>query len=49
MGVGISPTPRPPVPPGKNQYPFYRRLGKPQGWSGQVQKVLPPPLPGFDP
>jgi hypothetical protein len=26
---------------------MYRRLGGLQGWSGQVQKILPPP--GFDP
>jgi hypothetical protein len=26
--------------------PLYRRLGGPQGQSGQVQKILPPP--GFD-
>jgi hypothetical protein len=29
------------------RYPFYRRLGGPQGQSGQVQKISPPP--GFDP
>jgi hypothetical protein len=29
------------------QYPLYRRLGGPQGWSGWVQKILPPL--GFDP
>ena len=34
-------------PPGKTRYPLYRRLGGPQGWSGQVQKISPPP--GFDP
>ena len=33
--------------PGKNQYPLYRKLGRPQGQSGMVRKVLPPP--GFDP
>jgi hypothetical protein len=33
--------------PGKTQYQLYRRLGGPQGQSGQVQKILPPP--GFDP
>jgi hypothetical protein len=32
---------------GKTLYPLYRRLGEPQGRSGQVQKILP--LPGFDP
>jgi len=34
-------------PPGKTRYPFYRRLGGPQGRSGQVQKSHP--LLGFDP
>jgi hypothetical protein len=29
------------------QYPLYRRLVRPQGWSGWVLKVSPPP--GFDP
>jgi len=32
--------------PGNTQYPLYRRLGGPQDWSGQVQKILP--LPGLD-
>jgi hypothetical protein len=35
------------LPPGKTRYPLYRRLGGPQGQSGQVQKISPPP--GFDP
>ena len=35
------------LPLGKTQYPLYRRLGGPQGWSGQVRKISPPP--GFDP
>jgi hypothetical protein len=35
------------LPTGKTQYPLYRRLGGPQGRSGQVQKISPPP--GFDP
>jgi len=35
------------LPLGKTRYPLYRRLGGPQGWSGQVQKIPPPP--GFDP
>ena len=34
--------------PGKETwYPLYRRLGGPQGRSGRVQKISPPP--GFDP
>ena len=31
----------------KNWYPFYRRLDGPQGRSGNLRKVSPPP--GFDP
>ena len=34
------------LPPGKIRYPLYRRLGGPQGRSGQVRKISPPP--GFD-
>jgi hypothetical protein len=34
-------------PPGKTRYPLFRRLGGPQGWSGRVRKISPPP--GFDP
>ena len=32
---------------GKTLYPLYRRLGAPQGRSGQVRKISP--SPGFDP
>ena len=46
-GWGVSITPRTFFTPGKNRYPFYRRLGGPQGRSGQVQNILP--SPGFDP
>ena len=35
------------LPPGKNGYPLYRRLGGPKGRSGQVRKISP--LPAFDP
>ena len=35
------------LPPGKKRYPLYRRLGAPQGRSGQVRKISPPPV--FDP
>jgi len=35
------------LPPEKTWYPVYRRLGGPQGRSGQVQKISSPP--GFDP
>jgi hypothetical protein len=30
-------------PPGKTRYPLYRRLGGPQGRSGRVIKISPPP------
>jgi hypothetical protein len=30
------------LPQGKNRYPLYRRLGGPQGRSGQVRKISPP-------
>ena len=33
--------------PGKTRYPLYRRLGGPQGRSGRVRKIFPPP--GFYP
>ena len=42
-GWGVSVTPRPLF----TRYPLYRRLGGPQGRSGQVRKISPPP--GFDP
>ena len=35
------------LPPGKTRLPLYKRLGGPQGRSGQVRKISPPP--GFDP
>jgi hypothetical protein len=35
------------LPLGKTRYPLYRRLGGPQGRSGQVRKIWP--LLGFDP
>jgi hypothetical protein len=31
------------LPLGKTRYPLYRRLGGPQGRSGQVRKISPPP------
>ena len=34
-------------PLGKTRYPLYRRMGRPQGRSEQVRKILPPP--GFNP
>jgi hypothetical protein len=36
-----------PPPPGMTRYPFYKRLGRPQGQSGRVLKISP--APGFDP
>ena len=33
--------------PEKSRYPLYRRLSGPQGRSGQMWKISPPP--GFDP
>jgi hypothetical protein len=35
------------LPPGMTRYPLYRRLDRPQGRSGRVLKISPPP--GFDP
>jgi hypothetical protein len=29
------------LPPGKSQYPLYKRLGRPQGRSGRVRKISP--------
>jgi len=29
------------LPPGKTRYPFYRRLGGPQAWSGWVENLVP--------
>ena len=46
-GWGLSVTPRSLFTPEKTWYPLYRRMGGPQGRSGQVQKISPPP--GFDP
>jgi hypothetical protein len=31
------------LPPGKNRYPLYRKLGGPQGRSGRVHKISVPP------
>jgi hypothetical protein len=35
------------LPLGKTRYPLYRVLGGPQGRSGRVRKISPPP--GFGP
>jgi len=45
-GWGVSVTPRPFFTSIKTRYPLYRRLGGPQGRSGQVRYISPPP--GFD-
>ena len=34
------------LPPAKTRYPLYRRLGGPQGRSGQAENLAPP---GLDP
>ena len=44
---GSASRPGRPLPPGKTQYPFKRRLGGLQGESGQVPKISPPT--SFDP
>jgi len=41
-GDGSASGPGRSLPPGKTRYPLYRRLGGPQGWSGQVRKNLVP-------
>jgi len=46
MGVGGQIDVPASLPPGKNWYPLYRRLGGPQGRSGRVLKISP--TPGFD-
>jgi len=39
-GEGSASLPGRSSPRGKNRYPLYRRLGRPQGWSG-VENLLP--------
>jgi hypothetical protein len=46
-GEGSASRPGRSLPPGENRYPLYRRLGGPQGRSGQVRKISPPQR--FDP
>ena len=29
------------LPPGKNRYPYYRRLSGPQGRSGRAERLVP--------
>ena len=47
MGVSGQRHARAALPPGKTRYPLHRRLDRPQGRSGRVRKILPPP--GFNP
>ena len=46
-GVGGQRDPPTALLPIKTRYPLYRRLGEPQGRSGRMRKVSPPP--GFNP
>jgi len=41
-GEGSASHPGCSLPLGKTRYPLYRRLGGPQGRSGQVRKISPP-------
>ena len=47
MGVGGQRQAPVVLPPWKTRYPLHRRLGGPQGRSGRVRKMSPPP--GLDP
>jgi hypothetical protein len=47
MGVGGQRHAPAALPPGMTRYPLYRRLARPQGRSGLILKISPPP--GFDP
>jgi hypothetical protein len=47
MGVGGQRHAPASLPTGKTRYPLYRRLGGPQGRSGLMRNISPPP--GFDP
>jgi len=47
MGVGAEPYILANLPPGKTWHLLYGRLDGLQGWSRQVQKILPPL--GLDP
>jgi hypothetical protein len=44
MGVGGDRHAPAALPPGMTRYPLYRRLGRSQGRSGRVLKILPPPV-----
>jgi hypothetical protein len=47
MGVGGQRHGPAALPPEITRYPLYRRVGGPQGRSGRVRKISPPPA--FDP
>ena len=47
VGEGLALRPSRSLTSGKTRYPLYRRMGGPQGRSGQVRKISPPPE--FDP
>jgi hypothetical protein len=47
MGVGGQRHAPAALPPGVTRYPLYRKLYRPQGRSGRVLKISPPP--GVDP
>ena len=47
MGGGVQHHAPAALPPGKNRYVLCRRLGGPQGRSGRVRNISPPPR--FDP
>jgi hypothetical protein len=47
MGVGGQRNAPAALLPGMTRHPLYRRLRRPQGRSGRVLKISPPP--GFDP
>ena len=47
MGVGGQRHAPAALPPGKTRYPWYTRLDGPQGRSGWLRKISPPPE--FDP
>ena len=40
-GEGSASRPGRTLPPGKSRYPFYRRLGGPQGRSGRAENLAP--------
>jgi len=43
MEVGVQRHVPAALPPGNTRYTLYRKLGGPQGRSGQVRKISPPP------